>query len=123
MNIKQREDESIRSYVTRFNKEALLIDEADGKVLVTTFTNGLQSRDFLFFVYKKDPKTMADMLYRVTKYMNVEDTMIAWGADHRSEKGKMTPIKIEEERLPEWMNEGTIKGRNIRLVGQPISPR
>ena len=77
MNIKQREDESIRSYVTRFNKEALLIDEADGKVLVTTFTNGLQSRDFLFSVYKKDSKTMADMLYRVIKYMNVEDTMIA----------------------------------------------
>ena len=26
MNIKQREDEKLRSYITRFNKEALLID-------------------------------------------------------------------------------------------------
>ena len=41
LNIKQQEDESLRSYVTHFNKEALLIDEADDKVLVTTFTDGL----------------------------------------------------------------------------------
>ncbi|XP_075645814.1 uncharacterized protein LOC142616974 [Castanea sativa] len=79
LNIKRRDDESLRPYVTRFNKEAPLIDEADDKVLVTTFTNGLQSREFLFSIYKNDPKTMADMLYKATKYMNAEDTMIARG--------------------------------------------
>ena len=77
LNIKQWEDESLRSYVTRFNKEALLINEVDDKVLVTAFTNGLQSREFLFFIYKNDPKTMADMLYKATKYMKVEVAMIA----------------------------------------------
>ena len=41
MNIKQREDETLRSYITRFNKEAFLIDEADDKILVAAFTNGL----------------------------------------------------------------------------------
>ena len=54
-----------------------MIDEADNKVLVTAFTNGLQSREFLFSIYKNDPKKMADMLYKATKYMNMEDTMIA----------------------------------------------
>ena len=39
LNIKQREDESLRLYVTRFNKEALLIDETDNKVLIIAFTN------------------------------------------------------------------------------------
>ena len=52
LNIKQRDDESLRSYVTWINKEALLID----KVLVTTFTNGLQSKEFLFSIYKNDPE-------------------------------------------------------------------
>ena len=69
--------ESLRSYVTRFNKEALLIDDADDKVLVTAFTNGLRSRKFLFFVYKNDLKTMIGMLYWATKYMNAEDAIIA----------------------------------------------
>ena len=63
LNIKQWEDESLRFYVTRFNKEALLINKTDDKVLVIAFTNGLQSRDFLFSIYKKDLKNMADMLY------------------------------------------------------------
>ena len=59
----------MRSYVTRFNKEALLIDEVNDKVLVIAFTNRIQSGKFLFSVYKNDLKTIADMLYRDTKYM------------------------------------------------------
>ena len=70
LNIKQQEDESLRSYVTRFNKETLLINEANYKVLVTTFTNRLQSRKFLFSIYKNNLKMMVDMLYKATKYMN-----------------------------------------------------
>ncbi|XP_075654709.1 uncharacterized protein LOC142624859 [Castanea sativa] len=56
MNIKQREDEMLRSYITCFNKEALSIDEVDDKILVAAFTNGLQKRKFLFYLYKNDPK-------------------------------------------------------------------
>ena len=78
MSIKQREDETLRSYITRFNKEALLIDEADNKILVAEFTNGLQKSKFLFSLYKNDPKTMSDVLYRATIYMNVEDALLAW---------------------------------------------
>ena len=42
MSIRQREDETLRLYITRFNKEALSIDEADDKILVAAFTNGLR---------------------------------------------------------------------------------
>ena len=69
----------MRSYVTRFNKESLSI-EADDKALVTAFTNGLQSGEFLFSIYKNDPKKMVDMLYKATKYMNAKDAMIAQGS-------------------------------------------
>ena len=64
MNIKQREDETLRSYITCFNKEALPIDEADDKILMVAFTNGLWKGKFLFSLYKNDPKTMSDMFYR-----------------------------------------------------------
>ena len=77
MSIKQREDETLRFYITRFNKEALLIDEANDKILVATFTNGLQKGKFLFFLYKNDLKTMSEVLYRTTKYLNAEDTLLA----------------------------------------------
>ena len=31
----------LRSYITRFNKEALSIDEVDNKILMAAFRNGL----------------------------------------------------------------------------------
>ena len=67
----------MRSYITRFNKEALSIDEADDKILVAAFTNGLQKGKFMFSLYKKHLKTMLDVLYRATKYMNAEDALLA----------------------------------------------
>ena len=65
MSIKQREDEMFRSYIAHFNKKTLLIDEADYKILIVVFTNGLQKGKFLFSLDKNDPKTMSDVLYRV----------------------------------------------------------
>ena len=76
MSIKQREDETLRSYITRFNKEALSINEADDKILVAVFTNSLRKGKFLFSLYKNDLKTMSEVLYRATKYMNVDDVLM-----------------------------------------------
>ena len=56
----------------------LSIDEADGKILVATFTNRLRKGKFLFSLYKNDPKTMSEVLFRATKYMNAEDALLAW---------------------------------------------
>ena len=97
LNIKQWEDESLRSYVIHFNKEALLINEANDKVLVTTFTRGLKQGEFLLSIYKNDPKTLVERLYKATKYMKAKDAMIAQGDalrkrerqdDPRQNKGK-----------------------------------
>ena len=83
MSIRQWEDEMLRSYIAHFNKKVLSIDEADNKILVATFTNGLWKGKFLFSLYKNDLKTMSYMFYRATKYMNAEDALLA-----REEKPK-----------------------------------
>ena len=83
ISIKQREDETLRSYITYFDKEVLSIDEADDKILVAVFNNELQKGKFLLSLYKNDPKTMSDVLYQATKYMNTEDALLA-----REEKPK-----------------------------------
>ena len=74
MSIKQREDETLRSYISRFNKEALMIDN---KILMAAFTNGLWKGKFLFSLYKNDPKTISKVLYRATKNMNAKDALLA----------------------------------------------
>lgn len=65
IQIRQREDESLRSYATQFNKEALLINEANEKILVIALSNRLKEREFLFLVLKNEPKTMADMIFKL----------------------------------------------------------
>ena len=77
MSIKQRKEETLRAYISRFNKEALSIDETGNKILIAAFTNGLKEGKFLFSLYKNNPKTMSEVLYRATKYMNAEDALLA----------------------------------------------
>ena len=102
ISIKQREDETLRSYISRFNKEALSIDEADDKILVAAFTNGLREGKFLFSLYKNDPKTMSEVLYRATKYMNVEDALLA-----REEKPKKRERQEDTRQDQGWKKERT----------------
>ena len=53
MNIKHRKDETLRSYITRFNKETLSINEADDKILVAAFTNGYERVSSCFLCTRK----------------------------------------------------------------------
>ena len=90
MSIKQRKDEMLRSYIARFSKKAFSIDKVDDKILMDAFTNGLRKDKFLFSLYKNDPKTMSDVLYRTTKYMNTDDALLA-----HEEKSKKREIHEE----------------------------
>ena len=77
LTIKQGEKETLRSYVTRFTRGILEVDEVNDKVQLTTFKAGLKSREFVVSLVKNPPKTMAKMLLKTQKYMNDEDTLAA----------------------------------------------
>ena len=84
MSIRQREDETLRSYISTFKKEALSIDEANDKILVAAFTNGLRKGKFLFSLYNNDSKTMSEVIYRPTKYMNARRKSPGKGRDKKT---------------------------------------
>nr|XP_023910792.1 uncharacterized protein LOC112022431 [Quercus suber] len=128
MNIKKQEDKTLRSYITRFNKEALSIDEADDKILMVAFTNKLRKDKFLFSLYKNDPKTMSDVLYRATKYMNVEDALLAREEkpkkrerqeDVRQDRGQKM-AKTEERRENKHSKPPAGKFTSFTLLTTPI---
>ena len=77
LSIRQGEKETLRSYVKRFTRETLEVDEANDKVQLMTFKAGLRSRDLMASLAKNPPKTMAVMLLKAQKYMNVEDALAA----------------------------------------------
>ena len=53
LTIEQGENESLRSFITRFNQEALTVDEVDDKLLLAAFHNGVNSDLFIHKLYKK----------------------------------------------------------------------
>ena len=77
LTIERGENESLRSFITRFNREALTVDEMDDKLLSAAFHNGVNSDLVNHKLYKKEPQTMAELVHSSQNFMNVEDAIIA----------------------------------------------
>ena len=63
LNIEQGENESLSTFISRFNKEALLVGEMDDKILLATFYNGVSSNLFIHKLYDQEPQTMAELIH------------------------------------------------------------
>ena len=88
LTIRQREKETLRSYVKRFTWETLEVDEANNKVQLTTFKVGLRSKDLVASLAKKPPKT-AEMLLKARKYINAENVLATIGnVEKPGDKGR-----------------------------------
>ena len=77
LTIEQEENESLRSFITRFNREALTVDEVDDKLLLAAFHNGVNSDLFIHKLYEKEPQSMAELVHLAQNFMNAEDAIIA----------------------------------------------
>ena len=63
--MKQKKDESLWEFVTRFNLETLEVDDVDDKVAVTAFMSGIRMHKFMFSLAKEPLKTMVNLMVRV----------------------------------------------------------
>ena len=77
LTIEQGENESLRSFITCFNREALIVDKMDNKLLLAAFHNGVNSDLFIHKLYKQEPQTMAELIHSAQNFMNAEDVIIA----------------------------------------------
>ncbi|XP_014679194.1 PREDICTED: uncharacterized protein LOC106819047 [Priapulus caudatus] len=73
MNIRQREGESIRAYINRFNVAVLEVWNLDQSVAMAALKGGLQKNDLLFSLEKKYPRDFADLLARAEGYVRAEE--------------------------------------------------
>ena len=62
---------------SRFNREALSVDEVDDKLLLAAFYNGVNSDLFIHKLYEKEPVSMAELVHSAQNFMNAEDAIIA----------------------------------------------
>ena len=99
LTIRQGEKETLRSYVKRFTRKTLEVDEVDDKVQLTTFKAGLRSRDLVASLAKNPLKTMVEMLPKAQKYMNAEDAVAAIRDDEKpGDKGRKDDERRGQKR-------------------------
>ncbi|XP_030970122.1 uncharacterized protein LOC115990429 [Quercus lobata] len=76
LTIEQGANESLCSFITRFNREALTVDEVDDKLLLAAFHNGVNFDLFIHKLYEKEPQSMAELVHSAQNFMNTEDAII-----------------------------------------------
>ena len=86
----------MRSFITRFNREALTVDEVDDKLLLVAFHNGVNSDLFIHKLYEKEPQSMAELVHSAQNFMNAKDAIIA---KKRKKAGRMeaNPVRNTDQ--------------------------
>ena len=136
LTVKQGSQESLKSYVQRFNAESLKIDIPDEKFAITAFIAGLgvQSKDLMFSISKNPQASMAEVLAKAEKYINGEEALISKKESSSTRKEKSAIDKrrgwsprrqSDQEKSPRKERERSPKRRgNLRdRLGPPQSER
>ena len=98
LSIKQNPQESLRSYVQRFNAESLKVNVSDEKFTITAFITGLgvQSKDLMFSISKNSQASMDEVLAKEEKYINCEEALISKRGSSSTHKEKSITDKQRE---------------------------
>ena len=99
LTIKQKSQESLRSYVQRFNTESLKVDIPDEKFAIIAFIAelGVQSKDLMFSISKNPQSSMAEVLAKTEKYINGEKTLLFKQRSSSTQKEKSRGDKKREQ--------------------------
>ena len=118
LTIKQSSQESLRSYVQRFNAESLKVDIPDKKFAITPFIVGLgvQSKDLMFSISKNPQASMAKVLAKAEKYINGEEALISKKESYSTHKEKAGQTSDEDEALKD---KATEKGLQRKMENGP----
>ena len=136
LTVKQGTQESLKSYVHRFNAESLKIDVPDEKFAITTFISGLgvQSNDLMFSISKNPQASIAEVLAKAEKYIKGEEALISKRESSSTSKEKSTTDKRRgrspkrqdhQEKSPRKYRERSLerRGNLIDRLGPPQSER
>ncbi|GAV74035.1 hypothetical protein CFOL_v3_17518 [Cephalotus follicularis] len=101
----QGKNESLRDYLTRFNKESLMVKDLEPSFALVALNSGLKDNSTLIFsLMKKPTHDMADLLRRAEKYMNVDEGLAArkqktsWFDPQEKEKNSRSALGKKQRR-------------------------
>lgn len=72
MSVKQGKDESLRDYLTRFNKEAITVSKSKPDVVIMALQYGLRPGPFRDYLTKSKVETLAQAMHISDDYITLE---------------------------------------------------
>lgn len=76
-NVKQKENEPLRSYIKRFTTATLEVPITSEEILVSALVQGLREGEFFKNLSLEPPSTFNALLEKAEKYINLEDAQRA----------------------------------------------
>ncbi|KAJ4980504.1 hypothetical protein NE237_031341 [Protea cynaroides] len=76
INVKQKLEETLRAYLSRFNREALEIKNISSEVKMTALQGGIKDKDLLKSLYKRPSQTYAELMTRAKKYAAMNEALL-----------------------------------------------
>ncbi|XP_022843439.1 uncharacterized protein LOC111366994 [Olea europaea var. sylvestris] len=101
MQLRQGQNETLRDFMTRFNKERLQIPDLHITAAVSALTYAIKCEAFKMSLSKTPPKTVTELLTRAETYINMEETLnprkVGPSHDRVEHKRQQNPNHREEE--------------------------
>ncbi|XP_043725978.1 uncharacterized protein LOC122672584 [Telopea speciosissima] len=113
--IKQCPDESIRGFLTRFNKEALEVQNLDPIVKFQALRSGIRDVELKKSLIMDEPRDMYELFSKCEKYINLAEVLAAEKEDKAEKKVQ------EKEEIPH--EAGTKRHRDDRDGGRKKDDR
>ena len=101
--VKQRKEESLRDFITRFTAESLHVRDLDPKVALHLLVDALQPGPFSISLAKRQPTTMNELLLRDEKYEPGRFPGYSKGRNQPTEERlRNTPFRSERQAGTSW---------------------
>ncbi|KAJ4968222.1 hypothetical protein NE237_014923 [Protea cynaroides] len=76
ISVKQRPEETICVYLSRFNREALEIKNISSEVKMTALQGDIKDKYLLKLIYKRPPLSFAELMNRAEKYATMNEALL-----------------------------------------------
>jgi Retrotransposon gag protein len=110
-NTKQRGDETLRQYLTRYNKVRLEVPSANEDIWMNALVNGIRKGPFFDSLIVKAPRNFGELLQEAESYIHLEEASkikedADKGKDKRNRDGKSSETRDRDDK---GMSSGHIK--------------
>lgn len=75
MTVEQNQEESLRSYTNRFNKEIIKTDRTGNNVSMAAYIAGLCPSPFFYLLTQEPPRSMTVLMLHLRNYVDAEEAM------------------------------------------------